>query len=107
MNNYLIPANTKKGQLILGIFRKSDLILFISGVMATIIMLAFMPLSSTWVTIGILSPAVICAFLVMPIPYYHNMLTVIVDLYDFVTTNHVYKWKGWCRGDESNRKKRG
>ena len=60
--NYLIPANTKKGQLILGLFRPFDLALFLSGVMVTIILLAFMPLSSTWVTILVISPAVICGF---------------------------------------------
>jgi len=30
-NNYLIPANTKKSQLILGFFTKTDLIIFIVG----------------------------------------------------------------------------
>lgn len=96
MNNYLIPANTKKGQLILGIFRKFDLILFLSGVLITIIMLAIMPLSSMWTTVLILLPAAVCGFLVMPIPYYHNMLVVITELYDYLTTNQKYEWKGWC-----------
>ena len=105
MNEYLIPANTKKGQLILGIFRTFDLILFLSGVLVTVILLAFMPLSSTWMTIVILAPAVICGFLVMPVPYYHNMLTVIMELYDFITSNQVYKWKGWCSHDEKIRRK--
>lgn len=94
--NYLIPANTKKGQLILGIFRPFDLILFCSGVLVTIILLAFMPLSSTWVTILVLSPGVICAFLVMPVPYYHNMLNIIIELYEFLTSRQTYRWKGWC-----------
>lgn len=96
MNNYLIPANTKKGQLILGIFRPFDLILFSVGVVITVMLLAFVPVSSTWMTIVILAPAVICGFLVMPVPYYHNMLTVIAELYEFLTNNQVYKWKGWC-----------
>ena len=71
--NYLIPANTKRGQLILGIFRPFDLWLFGGGVLVTVILLAFLPLQSTGVTILVLSPALICAFLVMPVPYYHNM----------------------------------
>jgi len=94
--NYLIPANTKNGKLILGIFRPFDLILFTTGALITVILLAFMPLTSGWVTALILSPAFICAFLVMPIPYYHNMLTVIIELYEFITNRQTYRWRGWC-----------
>ena len=94
--NYLIPANTKKGQLILGIFRPFDLYLFGAGVLVTVILLATMPLTSTWLTVLILSPAVICGFLVMPVPYYHNMLNILVEMYEFLTTQQSYKWKGWC-----------
>jgi len=71
VNEYLIPANTKKGQLILGIFRPFDLILFLSGVVVTILLLLILPLSSTMVALVALLPALICAFLVMPLPYYH------------------------------------
>ena len=42
--NYLIPANTKRGQLILGIFRPFDLWLFGGGCLVTVILLAFLPL---------------------------------------------------------------
>lgn len=94
--NYLIPANTKRGQLILGIFRPFDLWLFGGGCLVTVILLAFLPLSSTVVTILILSPALISAFLVMPVPYYHNMLNVIVEAYEFFTNRQTYRWKGWC-----------
>ena len=41
MNNYLIPANSKKGQLILGMFRSFDLALLVTGVMITFVLLAF------------------------------------------------------------------
>ncbi len=94
--NYLIPANTKRGQLILGLFRPFDLILFLSGVLVTVILLAFMPLTNTWLTILVVSPAVICGLLVTPVPYYHNILTIIIELYEFCTTNQKYYWKGWC-----------
>jgi hypothetical protein len=94
--NYLIPANTKRGKLILGIFRPFDLWLFGGGVLVTVILLAFLPLQSTGVTILVLSPALICAFLVMPVPYYHNMLNVIKEAYEFFTNRQTYRWKGWC-----------
>ncbi len=95
-NQYLIPANTKRGQLILGLFRPFDLALFGSGIFVTVLLLAFLPLSSTFVTILILSPALITGFLVMPVPYYHNMLNIIVELYEFLTERQTYRWKGWC-----------
>lgn len=96
MNEYLIPANTKRGRLIFGFFRPFDLILVGSGIFITMVLLAFLPLSSIGVSILILSPALITAFLVMPVPHYHNMLTVIVELYEFLTLRQTYRWKGWC-----------
>lgn len=95
-NNYLIPANTKRGKLIFGWFRPFDLYLFGGGILTTIVLLAFMPLSSTIMTILILSPACITGFLVMPVPYYHNMLTILIELYEFMTNRQTYRWKGWC-----------
>ena len=94
--NYLIPANTKRGKLILGLFRPFDLALFGSGIFVTLVLLAFLPLSSTLLTIIILCPALITGFLVMPVPYYHNMLNIIVEMYEFLTTRQTYRWKGWC-----------
>ena len=38
-NNYLIPANSKKSQLILGFFTPLDLILFGSGCGLTVLLL--------------------------------------------------------------------
>lgn len=98
-NNYLIPANTKRGKLILGWFRPFDLMLLGSGVLVTILLLAFLPLTSTLVTILALAPALLCAFLVMPVPYYHNMLNIIVELYEYLTNRQTYRWKGWCFKD--------
>ena len=106
MNNYLIPANTKKGQLILGMFKPFDLILFGSGVLITLLFLIILPLESTVVTIIVLAPALITGFLVMPVPNYHNMLTVIADLIEFFTTQRSYLWKGWCVGYERDKKNR-
>ena len=105
-DNYLIPANTKRGQLILGLFRPFDLILFGSGILVTLVLLAFLPLQEVSVTILVLSPALITGFLVMPVPYYHNMLTIIVELYEFLTNRQTYRWKGWCYRDVSSKNKK-
>ncbi len=96
MNNYLIPANTKNGKLILGLFTPFDLILLCSGLLISLILLAFMPLTDVWMTILILIPGLVCAFLVLPVPYYHNMLTIIIELYEFLTNRQTYRWRGWC-----------
>lgn len=96
-DNYLIPANTKRGQLILGMFKPFDLILFGCGVLVTLILVAVLPMSSTFVTILAVSPGIVTAFLVMPVPYYHNILNIIVELYQFFFVNpRQYEWKGWC-----------
>ena len=95
-DNYLIPANTKRGKLILGWFRPFDLYLFGGGILVTFILIAFLPLSSTIVTIMCLAPAVITGFLVMPVPYYHNMMVIIQEGYQFLTNRQKYRWKGWC-----------
>ena len=95
-DQYLIPANTKRGKLILGWFRPFDLYLFGGGVLVTFILIAFLPLSSTAVTILCLAPAVITGFLVMPVPHYHNMMVILQEAYEFLTNRQRYRWKGWC-----------
>ncbi len=97
--DYLIPANTKKGQLILGVFRPFDLILFGTGIFLTLLFLLIVPLESTLVTVLVLTPALLTGFLVLPIPNYHNMLTIIVETWEFFTNRQKYIWKGWCVKD--------
>ena len=106
MNNYLIPADTKKGSLIMGLFRPFDLILFGVGIFITLILLMALDLSSTLIAFIALSPALITGFLVMPIPYYHNMLTVITELFAFLTNRQRFYWKGWCITDEREESKK-
>ena len=97
--DYLIPANTKRGRLLFGWFRPFDLALLGSGVLVTFVLLAFVPMINVWMVILVLAPALITAFLVMPVPYYHNMLTIIIELYEYMTNRQTYRWKGWCWRD--------
>lgn len=94
--NYLIPANTKRGRLILGFFRPMDLVILGCGVLASLILMASVDMSSPFITIFVLTPGVICGFLVLPVPYYHNVLNIIVELYEFISNRQTYRWKGWC-----------
>ncbi len=100
MRQYLIPANSKKSQLILGFFRNIDLIIFISGVILTFIMLMVFKNPSGTEAIIILIPILTAAFLVMPVPYYHNMLQLLTNIIMFYTNRRHYYWKGWCIRDE-------
>lgn len=97
MNNYLIPANTKKSMLIFGLFNKLDLILFGTGIGLTLIFLLVLPIDNNFVVAIIaLLPAVITGFLVMPVPNYHNIRTLINSAFKFIMGQRKFKWKGWC-----------
>ena len=105
MNNFLIPANTKQGQLILGLFRPFDLILLASAIGISLVLLLVVPLTQLMAVILALAPGLICAFLVLPVPYYHNMLQIIMDLIEFLSNRQQYKWRGWCVDYGNNSKK--
>lgn len=100
MNNYLIPANSKKSQLILGFFTPVDLILFGSGVGLTLILLLVVQSANIGIMLMILAPALITGFLVMPVPNYHNVLQFIVNVYTFYSESRRYVWRGWCHDGE-------
>ncbi len=103
-NNYLIPANSKKSQLILGFFTPVDLIIFLVGVGITVILLMLIKSNNIYVMIGLASPALISAFLVAPIANYHNVMTMLGNIYKFYTGRKKYYWRGWCasNGDRKN-----
>ena len=105
MNSYLIPANSKKSMLKFGVFTTSDLILFATGVGISFLLMMFLPVSNFWVAMIALTPGVISAFLVFPIPNYHNVRTVIKNAWEFYTTRQRYIWKGWCFEDGERDKK--
>lgn len=98
--NYLIPANAKKGTLIFGMFKKFDLILFGIGVLVSILLLISISPETFNVAIICLLPLLISAFLVVPIPNYHNVLTLIREIIDFFYGRRNYKWEGWCYKNE-------
>lgn len=94
---YLIPANSKKSELILGLFTPVDLILFSCGVGLTVLLLLAIHTTTLTGMVVILLPALISAFLVFPIPNYHNVLQLIINIYTFFfVRQRTYKWRGWC-----------
>ena len=102
--NYLIPANTKRGQLILGFFTPIDLIIFLSGLSTTLLLVAILPMDITWVAILAIMPGIVTGLLVLPVAYYPNVRHLIIEIYQYFTRRRNYVWKGWCFLDESESK---
>ena len=107
MNGYLVPSNSKKGNLILNMFRPFDLIMFCVGAGVSLFMLMIMPSDST---IGILIaclPVAVTGLLVVPIPNYHNVLCAIQSIFKFFSEKMKgnYVWKGWCFYEKFGREK--
>ena len=102
-NQFLIPANTKKGQLILSMFRPVDLAILITGAVVTFALLLLFNDVSTLVRIIFIFPGLVCVGLVFPIPNYHNSLVAIQEIINFYSNNRNYKWRGWCAVYESKR----
>ena len=102
-NQFLIPANTKKGSLIFGIFMPVDLVIFLTGVGITLLALIIMStaniMDNVTSILGIL-PALIAVFLVFPFPNYHNVRTAIGEVITFYTNRQKYVWRGWCSSHE-------
>ena len=86
--------------LIFGLFTWFDLILFSVGVGVSLLLLVVISPSTFWGAIIDLAPGLICGFLVMPIPNYHNLRTVLIDVYWFYTNRQRFIWKGWCASGE-------
>lgn len=99
--NYLIPANTKKGQLILGYFTPLDLIIFGSGLLVTLLLVMILPMDNTLFAVIAVAPGIVCSFLVLPVAYYHNIRQLIMEIYKYFTSRNRFIWKGWCFINES------
>ena len=102
-NNYMIPANSKKSQLILGFFNGVDLTLLIIGIGITVLLLLLTKSEDIGVMLLLASPALVAVFLVLPVPHYHNVLTLLGNIYRFFTGRKKYYWRGWCVRNGNNR----
>ena len=103
--SYLIPANSKKSALIFGLFTGLDFAIAIVGVTLSLLLMMVLPTGNFWVAIISILPGFIAAFLVFPVPNYHNIRTVIRNAWEFYTTRQRYEWKGWCFDDGETSKK--
>ena len=99
-NSYLIPANAKRSTLILGWFNPWDLVIFGTGILFTLIMLFTIGTNDLDVMILIVLPALISTTLILPVPYYHNVIQLIINIFSFFLNQRDFKWKGWCILDD-------
>lgn len=102
-NQFLIPANTKRGQLIFSIFRPIDLAILLTGVSITFILLIILSNldADSWIKILAVLPGLVAVGLVVPIANYHNVLVCIGEVINYYSNNRNYKWRGWCAVYES------
>ena len=94
-NSYLIPANAKRSTLILGWFNPMDLAIFGIGVLFTLIMLITVKNNDIDIMIMILLPALTSTTLVLPVPHYHNVIQLLINIFKFFSERRNYRWKGW------------
>ena len=106
MNSSLVPANTKRSTLILGMFRPMpDLVIAITGTAVTVALLAMFSNAGTVALLLCLLPMLACVVLVLPIPNYHNTLCAIQSILGFYQGRRKYIWRGWCVLNESKQNK--
>ena len=80
-NNYLIPANSKKSMLILGLFNTTDLVIFATGIIVSFVLMLSIQTNDIKTALLILTPALVCTFLIVPLPNQHNVRTFIKNVY--------------------------
>ena len=97
MDRSLVPANTKRSTLILGMFRPvPDLVILVSGTIITVLMLAILSNQGMAMLILSVMPMLLSVLLVLPIPQYHNTLCAIQSILHFYNGRKKYIWRGWC-----------
>lgn len=106
-NTYLIPANSKKSMLYFSLFNKTDLVILIVGICVTFVcLLLFNEVESTMVKFMCAVPALTAILLVSPLPYYHNVRTLLANIYTYYARRKNYFWRGWCIKDEARKSSR-
>ena len=102
---YIIPANSKRSMLIFGFFRPLDLGIFLTGLVTSLILLVVINQETFSFFIIKLIPACVAIFLILPLPNYHNVRVLIMEIYEFFMNRRIYIWKGWCFNSEYTEKK--
>lgn len=103
-NNYLIPANSKRSMLILGLFTPVDLIIFSTGAVLTVILMLTFHAETLSDVFMILTPLFISSAMVVPVPNHRNIWQLVANVYHYLSNRRTYFWRGWCMtNDEENK----
>jgi len=105
--DYLIPANTKRSALILGLFKPSDLWILAGGLIVSLFMFVLLKNDTVFAIAMKLAPIGLAVLLVMPVPHRHNVAKFIMILIEYylIDTQKEFKWRGWCARSEFSDKK--
>jgi len=108
MNQYLIPANSKRSMLILGLFAPIDLIILSIGGGLTLVLLLAINAETLKDVLTILTPLLITCAMVAPVPNHRNVWNLTANIYNYFSNRRTYYWRGWCviNGEEENGNKR-
>lgn len=101
-NTYLIPANSKRSMLILGLFSPIDLAIFCTGAGLTVILMLSMHAGTIQDIFMILTPLFISTAMVLPVPNHRNMWQLTANVYHYLSNRRTYFWRGWCMTNEEN-----
>ena len=102
-NQYLVPANTKKGGLIFNMFTSIDLWILGIGIgisLGTLLLMSLFNFMDSVSSILAIIPGIVAGALVFPVPNYHNVRTAIGEVIAFYTNRQRYVWRGWCSSYE-------
>ena len=100
MNEYLMPANSKKSGLILGLFTVPDLIILGIGITITAALLLLFSKEGLLLLILSIMPGSLAVLLVFPVPNYHNVKQLLVNIFTYFTKRRKYEWKGWLKDEK-------
>lgn len=103
---YLIPANSKRSMLILGLFTPIDLIIFGIGAGLTFILMMAIKATTINDVMVILTPVLITGIMVLPVPNHRNIWQLTANVYNYFSNRRTYYWRGWCMlyGEEKRKK---
>lgn len=96
MNQFLIPANSKRSMLILGLFEPIDLLIFGIGAGITLLLMGIVEVESMKSLVIILTPIGISLLMVLPIPNHRNFWNFTANVYTYLSSQRSYRWRGWC-----------
>ena len=97
MQDYIMPANSKKSGLILGLFTVKDLIVLGIGVPITLILLIIFKSSGLLMLILAIIPGSLSVLLVFPVPHYHNVMQLLTNIFKYYGGRKKYEWRGWLK----------